>query len=342
MSDAKVIAEQPPQQVERVARFSNNFGALRLLFAYLVILSHSPEILDGNPSREILVRIFGTMTFGGLAVHSFFIISGYLVTKSFINSKSSIDYLLKRVIRIYPGYVVAFLLCVFLIGPAVGGKFEGHLAPPFLKLAKDLLFLQPPNMPGVFEGSYYPALNGSMWTLFFEFCCYLVVMVLGVSGLLLRKRALLLSTAVLLMLTAWVNVSGFSGNHYFTGNFILLMSPFSCGALFYLYRDRVVSLGKICLACRNLLDWPDVLSRLGGSIVFDAGSLFDFLVFFQRQIRKDRSDRPNFRYILRSLSLRLAGAETNRSGNTRNFALDFDRPRQRRRRTLGFDELVLR
>jgi peptidoglycan/LPS O-acetylase OafA/YrhL len=47
---------------------NNNFGFLRLLFAALVVVSHSPELVDGNTSREILTQIFGTMSFGGIAV----------------------------------------------------------------------------------------------------------------------------------------------------------------------------------------------------------------------------------------------------------------------------------
>ena len=52
---------------------SNNFGFLRLLFATLVIVAHSPEIIDGNRSRELLTRAFGTVSFGIIAVDRSFL-----------------------------------------------------------------------------------------------------------------------------------------------------------------------------------------------------------------------------------------------------------------------------
>jgi len=85
---------------------SNNFGFLRLLLATLVIISHSPELLYPNHQREILSSIFDTITFGELAVDSFFLISGYLILQSFKNSTTLKSYFFKRCLRIYPAFVV--------------------------------------------------------------------------------------------------------------------------------------------------------------------------------------------------------------------------------------------
>jgi len=33
-----------------------------------VVLSHAPELIDGNRSRELLTRAFGTLSFGEMGV----------------------------------------------------------------------------------------------------------------------------------------------------------------------------------------------------------------------------------------------------------------------------------
>ncbi|HZL38843.1 MAG TPA: acyltransferase [Pseudolabrys sp.] len=211
---------------EQMRRTPNNFGALRLIFAVLVILSHSTELVDGNRSREILTRIFGTLTFGDLGVDGFFLISGYLVTKSFLESRSAGEYFLKRVLRIYPGYVVAYLLCVLALGPFIGGQIAELSGA---KLLWQIVTLREARMPGVFPGVHFPELNASMWTIKYEFLCYLLVLAAGVAGLLSKRIILVLLIVGSLVLSALHPNStsvGFAG-------------VFGCGALFYLYRDRI-------------------------------------------------------------------------------------------------------
>lgn len=74
-------------------RHDNNFGVLRLAFAFMVIVAHSFELIDGNRSREPLTRIFGTISFGELGVDGFFIVSGYLITQSLGRSSTFLSYL---------------------------------------------------------------------------------------------------------------------------------------------------------------------------------------------------------------------------------------------------------
>ena len=223
---------------------SNNFGALRLLFAVLVILSHSFELVDGNRSREILTRIFGTISFGQLGLDGFFLISGYLITKSYQKSRSSGEYLLKRILRIYPGYVVAYLICILAVGPFVGGQFSALLNP---KLWLAIPLLHDPNMPGVFPGTPFQFLNAPMWTIGYEFRCYLLVLAAGVLGLLPQQFIMLVLTVCALALSAW-NPNVLAQYFPSISKLVVFGNPdtslwfaaiFGCGALYYLYDDRV-------------------------------------------------------------------------------------------------------
>src|SRR4051794_34755403 len=82
----------------------NNFNFLRLLFASLVILTHSVELVDGSPRREPLQQLRLPWTVSHLAVDGFFLLSGYLIAQSWIREPHLLRFLWKRVLRIYPGF----------------------------------------------------------------------------------------------------------------------------------------------------------------------------------------------------------------------------------------------
>jgi peptidoglycan/LPS O-acetylase OafA/YrhL len=234
----------------------NNFGFLRLLFANLVILSHSFELVDGNRSRELLTRVFGTISFGELGVFGFFLISGYLITKSFQSSHSGVEYILKRILRIYPGYTVAYFLCL-LLAPFVGGNISSLTLK---QLTIWIIELRSPQMDGSFSGLPYSGLNGSMWTIAYEFRCYLLVLALWPLGLLDRKLLLLFLVAAALAISS-VDVGLFRwfpdklvaifGDPFWS---LRLTAVFGCGALFHLYRDRITFTNvAACLCGASLL-----------------------------------------------------------------------------------------
>lgn len=182
----------------------NAFGVLRLVLAALVIVSHSAEMLDGNRLREPLTRMFGTISFGEFAVDGFFIVSGYLVTASFVRRPKIFSYLWRRIVRIYPAFIAATLICIFMVAP-LGGVDITRITPAGWKqLAIRALTLEPVNIRGVFAGQPYASLNSAMWTIAYEFRCYLLVLVLGVTRVLKVRLAVAALTAACLLLTALI------------------------------------------------------------------------------------------------------------------------------------------
>lgn len=158
----------------------NNFNLLRFVFASMVILSHCPELQNGNRSREFLTNVFGTISFGQLAVSSFFLLSGYLIVQSWTHNPSILSYLRNRVLRIYPAFIGATLFCAFIVGPMAS---EPHYYRHFYwdDFFAGVALLQSPAIPPVFLETFYPLVNGAMWSIEYEFKCYLLVALFGLA-----------------------------------------------------------------------------------------------------------------------------------------------------------------
>jgi peptidoglycan/LPS O-acetylase OafA/YrhL len=181
----------PPRQ--------NNFDALRLLAAVSVIFSHSFLIAEGTQNNEWLILLTGNQSILGLTgVFVFFAISGFLVTQSFEQTANPLHYLAKRALRIFPGLFGATLISAFVLGPLVTtlplGSYLSRPEPYEYVLGNSLLDQNVHELPGVsfVKNPVGLEINGSLWTLRYEFVMYLMVLVLGVRRLLTVPVGLLL------------------------------------------------------------------------------------------------------------------------------------------------------
>ena len=239
----------------------NNVGLLRLVLAAFVIIAHAPEMADNNDLREPLNQLLHAhLSLGDLAVDGFFLLSGYLIAQSMEQARSLRDYLTRRVLRIYPAFVVAYLLSVFVFGPVVGAHPWGYLPQTFGRM---ILLLPTMYYPGQLAGQRPNFLNGSLWTIAYEFRCYILIGVLGVTGLLARRRLILAITVLAVLgalaaafaqpvVIAWdmrhPQLSIAIGNPWST---LRLTAIFLVGTCFYLYRETVFPAlsGRVALAC---------------------------------------------------------------------------------------------
>jgi peptidoglycan/LPS O-acetylase OafA/YrhL len=241
------MASWPVRSRERaMTARGNNFDALRLVAAISVIFSHAFLIAEGTEAHEPLIRLTGRQSILGLAgVFVFFTISGFLVTQSFEESTSPLRYLAKRALRIFPGLFVALLVSAFLLGPLVTtlplADYLGRPEPYGYVVGNTMLNLSIHELPGVLfvDNPVGLEVNGSLWTLRYEFMMYLMVLVLGVLQL--------LKPVVLLWLLALGLACLQFDNLAFLGTWGWLLAFFAIGMVLYKFRQTRLFDARVAL-----------------------------------------------------------------------------------------------
>jgi peptidoglycan/LPS O-acetylase OafA/YrhL len=259
---------------------------LRLLFASLVIVSHSPEMVNGTHYGDPLYMAFHTVTFGVLAVDAFFLISGYLIAASFAASASVGSYFVKRILRIFPAFMVCYLFCVFIVAPLAGANLQALSAADWGRLGYRLVMLKSPEVNSALAGvSTNPGLNGSAWTISYEFRCYILAAAFGLVGLYGHRRLFLAMTLAMVataLVLNWPGLVTLTPPGWVVATFgepsqqVRLLSAFMVGTCFWLYSKDVVLRGRYAaiaaLLLLGLLFVPSIaessLILLGGYVLF--------------------------------------------------------------------------
>jgi peptidoglycan/LPS O-acetylase OafA/YrhL len=192
-----------------ITRNANNFDFIKILFAWLVIVSHSYVLLGNQGCDWLCEATHHYINFSYFGVKGFITISGYLIYKSLNRSPNFIDYLWKRVLRIYPALITVLVLSVglaYLIYQPTNNYFNFKKESIDYVLNNLSLYHNQWRIHGVFDALPNTAINGSLWTMGFEFFFYLVLLILyPIRKYLFVSQAILLSTIILL----------FIGNIYF-------------------------------------------------------------------------------------------------------------------------------
>jgi peptidoglycan/LPS O-acetylase OafA/YrhL len=216
---------------------ANSLNAIRLVLAATVIVSHSWPI--GSFGRG---PTHGGFAAGGWAVDAFFVLSGYLITGSRLNNDLH-SYLKRRVLRIYPGFVVCLLSVVLVFAPIgylhLHHTLRGYFSTPNTPVDYVLSNLGLKIHVSSVAGTPGPgrAWAGTLWTLYFEFLCYLIVGLLACWATFRRRPAVAVWVFVAMTLASLQNDRVF---HYTDlANLIRLMPFFFAGSVVYMLRDRI-------------------------------------------------------------------------------------------------------
>ncbi len=161
------------------------FDSLRLVGALAVLFSHSYLITQGTEASEPLQQLLhGGKNIAGLyGVFSFFVISGFLLSRSLERNPDIVRFAVNRALRLLPGFVCCVLFCALVLGPlATQLDWRDYLTSPGMidYLRQSFTSLADAPLPGVFNysGIVAEVVNGSLWSLRAEVASYLILLVL--------------------------------------------------------------------------------------------------------------------------------------------------------------------
>ena len=220
----------------------NNMDILRLVAAMAVVVSHAWPLALGPGTPEPLEALIG-LSLGKVAVFVFFFLSGMLVSASADrNMGSRVTFLKARVFRIFPGLAVALVVTA---GLAQGFGANAGLSELATYVLRGLSLVSLQHTIGMaFADAPYPlAVNGPLWTLFYEVLCYAIVASAIWSGLLGKVWGWGLLVAVAGGLWMAFDVLDTATAHpisYRLSVLAPLLLTFVMGAVFWRLRRRIV------------------------------------------------------------------------------------------------------
>ncbi|MFZ4285095.1 acyltransferase family protein [Variovorax sp. HJSM1_2] len=248
---------------------NNNFNLLRLIAASLVIFGHSYATLGPQGVPDFIQAHMKFVSAGHIGVQIFFVISGFLVAQSFVNRPHIVEFLTARILRIFPGLLVALIFTVLLGALVTTIPVSDYFRDPrtYDYLSQNFLLNIRWELPGVFQKNSFPnVVNGSLWTLPIEFKLYLILMIFGVAGA-LKFRAI---TNVCAMLLVYFHLQK-TATYNLTGGDINVDDVVFCfliGVLFYANREKIIISIRIAI----------------GLILLTAFSIhYDYYTFFTLQ-----------------------------------------------------------
>lgn len=148
----------------------NNFAIVRLMAAVFVFFGHMGKIVGGTPP---LLGSLGLQEYG---VGALFLISGYLITKSWLSDSHPLRYAIRRFFRLWPPFAVMVVLIMFVAGPLLSELgVEGYFQSEYHVFLLNLRFFIIYSLPGVFTNiPLSDTMNGSMWTMPVEAALYVL------------------------------------------------------------------------------------------------------------------------------------------------------------------------
>lgn len=168
----------------------NNFNAVRLMLALCVVFFHAYAV--GGRVDPVTTLLAPHATLGQLAVGTFFLLSGFFVMQSWARDPRVWAFAVRRVARVIPGLTVCVTLTALIAVAFFSVQGVAGLGAPetwhYITSNALLHYLKSDIQPGqlviagVFASLPNSAINGSLWSLYWEGKFYVLMALIGLMA----------------------------------------------------------------------------------------------------------------------------------------------------------------
>ncbi len=273
----------------------NNLTFIRTLAAVAVIYGHSFAVVKDS-GMDIVSHITKGYAFsGGVAVDLFFIISGFLVTHSILNG-GVIKYLIARFLRIFPALWIMLVLTVLVMGTIVSKLpiFDYLTSADTWLYFRNIFFLWDGAyfLPQVFVGNHDQAINGSIWSIFYEVRLYILLAILYLLGI-LNKKSLFNTLFIIVIIFCWfyqIKIPYIGDNN--TSLHVSFL--FFIGAFIYLNKEDIIVSPVILFVALLYASTTIGTDKFGIAYIFVLSTFFVTVSFFNHFSKFDKFGDPSY------------------------------------------------
>lgn len=168
---------------EFLRKENNNLDLIRLILASMVIYGHAPVFVNATGQTDFIAKYLHFTYSGNLAVLTFFLISGLLVSNSLFTKANWKVYIISRIFRLLPGLMFVSLCTIIICSYFSNENFLTYISHSLDYVYKNAILEIQYEINNVsFMRDNYPmpqyanTINGSLWTIPLEFKMYLMML----------------------------------------------------------------------------------------------------------------------------------------------------------------------
>lgn len=243
-----------------IKRDNNNLDLIRIMCAYFVIYAHAFALSPADGNNDILYKmtLLGYVSFGGVAVKTFFLISGLLVTNSLLSNGNILNYISSRFFRVFPAYAATIIITAIIFGPWLSNfslrdyfSYDDVWSYIFKTLRLDVQY----NLPGVFVDNTLSAVNGSLWTIPMEIKSYFYLLLIYLTSIIFRsyKKTFIAIISIAILIEPFTPLKGHLIAKSEDPSIYLLYPFFSAGCLLAILKNRITTSMLFTLAIAAII-----------------------------------------------------------------------------------------